>query len=425
MASLGNVGERMNLLYQLYDLQHAAWLPLRLAAEATQTTFQHPLVPASYTHVGRAIAAGAELLERTTRRFGKPEFGLGTTSIGGKPVAVTEVTVAKKPFCDLIRFERATGRRDPKVLLVAPISGHHATLLRGTVEALLPEHDVYVTDWIDARKVPLARGRFGMDEYIDYVIEFLRLLGPDVHVMAVCQPAVPVLAAVSLMAQVGDPHQPRSMVLMGGPIDTTAAPTVVTRLAETRPLSWFEHNVVTTVPLYYRGALRRVYPGFVQLTGFMSMNLDRHVGEHLKLFEHLVRGDGESAEQHRKFYDEYLSVMDLPAEFFLETVSTVFQQHALPKGTMRWRGQLVEPRAITRTALMTVEGELDDISAPGQTMAAHRLCSGLKPEMRLDFLQERVGHYGIFNGRRWRERIMPRVRDFMRAHAGEWQEAAD
>jgi poly(3-hydroxybutyrate) depolymerase len=391
---------------------------MRLIAEATQTAFQNPLVPASYTHFGRAVAAGAELLERTTRRFGKPEFGLSRTVVDGVPTVVTEVTVASKPFCDLVRFERAVERDDPKVLLVAPMSGHHSTLLRGTVEALLPEHDVYVTDWIDARKVPLSRGEFGLDDYIDYIMSFLRHLGPEASVIAVCQPAVPVLAAVSLMAQCDDPDQPRAMVLMGGPIDTTAAPTVVTRLAETRPLSWFENNVVTTVPVYYPGGLRQVYPGFVQLTGFMSMNLDRHVGEHLRLFQHLVRGDGESAEQHRRFYDEYLSVMDLPAEFYLETVSTVFQEHALPNGTMRWRSHLVEPRAIKRTALMTVEGELDDISAPGQTRAAHRLCSGLEPEKRVDYLQQGVGHYGIFNGRRWREQIMPRVRDFIRAQAG-------
>lgn len=407
------------MLYQLHDLQHAAWLPIRLVAEATQATFQNPLFPASYTQFGRTVAAGAELLERTTRRFAKPEFGLAGTVIDGAPVAVTETTVAHKPFCNLVRFERAVERDDPKVLLVAPMSGHHATLLRGTVAALLPEHDVYVTDWLDARKVPLARGGFGLDDYVDYVIEFLHLLGPEVHVIAVCQPAVPVLTAVSVMAQAGDPHQPRSMVLMGGPIDTTAAPTAVTRLAQTRPLSWFEHNVIATVPFYYPGALRQVYPGFIQLTGFMSMNLDRHVGEHLRLFHHLVRGDGESAEQHRRFYDEYLSVMDLPAEFYLETVSQVFQEHALPRGTMRWRGEPVEPRAITRTALMTVEGELDDISAPGQTRAAHRLCSGLRPDQRGEYLQEGVGHYGIFNGRRWREAIMPRVRGFIRTHAGE------
>lgn len=404
------------MLYQLYDLQRAVWAPARLMAEATQTAFQNPFVPASYTRFGRAVAATAELFERTTRRFGKPSFGLPDTTVDGRRVAVTEETVLRKPFCSLLHFRRAAQRDDPKVLVVAPMSGHYATLLRGTVQALLPEHDVYITDWADARNVPLSRGRFDLDTYIDYVIEFLRVLGPDVHVLAVCQPAVPVLAAASVLAQRNDPFQPLSMVLMGGPIDTRAAPTVVTRLAETRPLSWFEHSVITTVPVYYRGGFRRVYPGFIQLTGFMSMNLDRHVGEHLRLFKHLVQGDGESAEAHRTFYDEYMSVMDLPAEFYLQTVSTVFQKHALPRGEMRWHGKRVDPSAIRKTALMTVEGELDDISAPGQTQAAHRLCANLPDAKRADHLQKGVGHYGIFNGRRWREQIMPLVRDFIREH---------
>jgi poly(3-hydroxybutyrate) depolymerase len=258
------------------------------------------------------------------------------------------------------------------------------------------------------------RGRFDLDDYIAYVLDFLKLLGRQTHVVAVCQPAVPVLAAVALMAAAGDPYQPRSMTLMGGPIETRCAATKVTRLAETRSLAWFE--VITTLPIYYPGALRRVYPGFVQLTGFMSMNLDRHLSAHIDLFGHLVRGDGESAESHRPFYDEYMSVMDLPAEFYLQTVSTVFQRHALPEGTMRWRGQSVEPRAIRRTALMTVEGELDDISAPGQTRAAHALCAGLAPEKRSHHLQAGVGHYGIFNGRRWREEVMPAVQAFIRNH---------
>lgn len=404
------------MLYQLYDFQHAALTPLRLAAEATQATFQHPLNPGAYTRFGRAVAAGAELIERTTRRWGKPEFGLPTTVVDGREVAVTETVALQKPFCSLVNFTRDAVRDDPKVLLVAPLSGHYATLLRGTVAALIQNHDVYVTDWHDAKMVPLARGSFDLDDYIQYVIDFIRFLGPDVHVMAVCQPAVPVLAAVALMAQMDDPCQPRSMVLMGGPIDTTAAPTQVTQLAETRDIGWFERSVITTVPVYYPGGLRRVYPGFIQLTGFMSMNLDRHVGEHFKLFRHLVRGDGESAEAHRKFYDEYLSVLDLTAEFYLQTVNTVFQRHALPKGEMTWRGMTVTPSAITRTALMTVEGELDDISAPGQTIAAHRLCSGIPDEMQVDHMQKGVGHYGIFNGRRWREEIEPRVRAFIRRH---------
>jgi len=313
-------------------------------AEATQTAFQNPFLPASYTRVGRTIAAGAELVERTTRRFAKPEFGLPTTKVDGVEVAVREVPVVRKPFCDLIHFERATDKVHPPVLLVAPMSGHHATLLRGTVQALLPEHDVYVTDWLDARKIPLARGKFDLDDYISYLIEFMAHLGPHTHVIAVCQPTVPVLAAISLMAQNNDPNQPASMILMGGPIDTAAAPTVVTQLAVDKPLSWFERNVIQTVPAYHPGGLRQVYPGFIQLTGFMSMNLDRHVGEHMKMFQHLVKGDGDSAEQHRKFYDEYLSVMDLPAEFYLQTVSTVFQRRALPSGTMECRARRSIPR---------------------------------------------------------------------------------
>ncbi|HYE53030.1 MAG TPA: polyhydroxyalkanoate depolymerase, partial [Azospirillaceae bacterium] len=397
------------MLYQLYDLQHAALTPLRLFAEATQATFQNPFIPASYTKVGRAVAAGAELIERTTRRWGKPEFGLPKTVINGREVAVHEKVALRKPFGQLLHFERDTPHADPRVLLVAPLSGHYATLLRGTVEALLPNHDVYITDWQDAKMVPLARGRFDLDDYIAYIIDFLHFLGPDTHIMAVCQPAVPVLAAVALMAQMDDPDQPRSMTLMGGPIDTTAAPTQVTQLAATRDIEWFERHVVTAVPPYYPGGLRQVYPGFIQLTGFMSMNLDRHIDAHVNLFNHLVRGDGESAESHRRFYDEYLSVMDLPAEFYLQTVNTVFQEHKLPKGTMTWRELKVDCSAIGKTALMTVEGELDDISAPGQTIAAHRLCSGLPADKKVNLLQKGVGHYGIFNGRKWRENIMPQV----------------
>ncbi|HYC01658.1 MAG TPA: polyhydroxyalkanoate depolymerase [Azospirillaceae bacterium] len=404
------------MLYQLYDLQHAALTPLRLFAEATQATFQNPFVPASYTTVGRAVAAGAEIIERTTRRWGKPEFGLPKTVINGREVAVNERIALRKPFGNLLHFERETPHADPKVLLVAPLSGHYATLLRGTVEALLPNHDVYITDWMDAKMVPLARGSFDLDDYIAYIMDFLHFLGPDTHIMAVCQPAVPVLAAVALMAQMDDPDQPRSMTLMGGPIDTKAAPTQVTELATTRDIEWFERSVITSVPVYYPGALRQVYPGFIQLTGFMSMNLDRHLDAHVNLFQHLVRGDGESAESHRRFYDEYLSVLDLPAEFYLQTVQTVFQEHSLPKGTMTWRGLKVDCSKIKHTALMTVEGELDDISAPGQTIAAHRLCSGLADEKKVNLLQKGVGHYGIFNGRKWRELIMPQVRSFIRSH---------
>lgn len=403
-------------LYQLFDLSHAMLAPTRMAAEAARAVFQNPFLPASYTSFGRGVAAGAELLERTTRRFGKPVFGLNSTTVGGRTVEVIEEVTKAKPFCRLLHFQRLTPHKDPRLLIVAPMSGHHATLLRGTVEALLPDHDVFITDWIDARQVPVSKGAFDLDDYVAYVMEFIRLLGPDVHVLAVCQPAVPVLVAAALLAQQDDAAQPRTMTLMGGPIDTRIAKTKVTELAEKKPLSWFKRTVISTVPMYYAGGLREVYPGFVQLSSFMSMNLDRHVDEHMKLFQHLVRGDGEPANIHRKFYDEYLSVMDVTAEFYLQTVERVFQQHLLPKGEYRWRDTLVKPEAITKTALLTVEGELDDISAAGQTEDAHRLCSGLKPGMKQHLLQKGVGHYGIFNGRKYRELILPVVRDFIRKH---------
>lgn len=403
-------------LYQLYDFGHAIVAPMRLVAETTQAMFQNPFLPASYTSFGRAVAAGAELIERTTRRFSKPGFGLSTTQINGRAVEIVEEVTKAKPFCRLLHFQRLTPHQDPRILLVAPMSGHHSTLLRGTVEALLPDHDVFITDWIDARQVALSKGKFDLDDYIAYVIDFIRLLGPNVHVIAVCQPAVPVLLAASIMAQRNDPAQPRSMTLMGGPIDTRAAKTKVTELAEKKPLRWFKNSVIVTVPLYYPGALREVYPGFVQLNGFMSMNLDRHVGEYMKLFRHLVRGDGDSAESHRKFYDEYLSVMDVTAEFYLQTVESVFQKHLLPRGEYVWRDLKVDPGAITATALLTVEGELDDISAPGQTVAAHDICTGLAPDMKQHLLQKNVGHYGIFNGRKYRELILPVIRSFIRKH---------
>jgi poly(3-hydroxybutyrate) depolymerase len=404
------------VLYTLYEWNRAAMLPVRMLAGAANIAFQNPFAPVSYTQFGRSVVAATELLERVTRRFDKPEWGLDATVIGGEDVAVTIEPHDTTPFCRLLHFRRETDRNDPKVLLVAPMSGHHATLLRGTVAALLPHHDVYVTDWIDARMIPLSQGSFGLDDYVGQIIRFLRLLGPDTHVIAVCQPAVPVLAAVSLLAAAGDVAQPRTMTLMGGPIDTRRAQTAVTRLAETRPIEWFERTVITQVPVFYPGSMRNVYPGFVQLTGFMQMNLDRHVGAHMKLFQHLVRGDEESAEAHRRFYDEYLSVMDLTAEFYLQTVETVFQRHDLPRGTMQVHGQRVVPGAIERTALLTVEGELDDISAPGQTLAAHDLLTGLPAERKHAHLQAGVGHYGIFNGRRWRESILPVVRDWMRRH---------
>lgn len=410
------------MLYNLYELQHAFLTPARISAELTRSAFQNPWNPLSYTQAGRNLAAGAELFERVTRRFGKPEWMITDTVIDGKKVDVVDETVVEKPFCTLTRFKRATRRKDPRVLIVAPMSGHFATLLRGTVEELLPHHDVYITEWIDARLVPLTEGRFNLDDYITYLREFMSLLGSQTHIIGVCQPAVPVMAAVSLMAADDDPNQPLTMTLFGGPIDTRVSPTAVTKLAEERPLSWFENTVVSPVPAFYPGAFRKVYPGFLQLGGFMSMNLDRHVGSHLEFFKHLVTGDGDGADKHRHFYNEYLAVMDITAEFYLQTVETVFQKHSLPKGEMKWRDPLsgklipVEPKRIERTALLTIEGELDDISARGQTTAAHDLCFNIPQKKQFHRLQPQTGHYGIFNGGKWRKDVMPRLRHFIRLH---------
>lgn len=402
------------MIYALHELHHAATAPLRLLAEATQQVFSHPFSPLAYLPHSSKVAAGSELLARAVRRYEKPAFRLTRTRIDGNDVAVSEQVVLEKPFCRLLHFQRAAARHDPKVLVVAPLSGHHATLLRDTVRALLPGHEVYITDWIDARQVPLAQGNFHFADYVAYVEEFMRWLAPDLHVISVCQPTVPVLAAVSLMAAHNDPAQPRTMTLMGGPIDTRRAPTEVNRFATTRSLRWFEIKVITRVPLKYPGYMRRVYPGFLQHAGFVAMNPDRHLQAHIDFYHHLVQGDGESAAAHRKFYDEYNAVMDLPAEYYLETIDMVFQRHLLPRGEMVVNGEQVRPWAIQNTALMTVEGELDDISGPGQTEAAHDLCSKIPADRKEHFLVPGVGHYGIFSGRRWREMILPRVADFIR-----------
>ncbi|MDM7946922.1 MAG: polyhydroxyalkanoate depolymerase [Oceanibaculum nanhaiense] len=405
------------MLYHLYEMQQAALAPVRIMTDATQALMRNPWMPLSYTHWGHSLAAGAEVLEGVIKQRNKPDWRLDTTQIDGKTVPVTREVALSLPFCDLLHFKRdAKGLNDPQVLVVAPMSGHYATLLRGTVQALLPGHDVYVTDWHDARSIPASEGSFDLDTYIDYLMQFMRHLGRETHLIAVCQPAPMVLAAVSLMAAADDKAQPRSMVLMGGPVDTRANPTIVTRFAENRPLDWFERHVVTTVPLHYPGAGRRVYPGFMQVGAFISMNPSRHFHAHIDQFKHLVRGDGESADGHRRFYDEYLTVQDIAADFYLDTVEHVFKLHSLPKGTLRWRTERVDPAAITKTALMTIEGELDDISAPGQTLAAHDLVKKLPKSMQEHYLQKGVGHYGIFNGRRWREQIMPRIASFVRQH---------
>lgn len=409
--------------YHWYEMSHAAVAPLRAVADATKLYYDNPLNPLSHSAFGKNVSAACELFERTTRRYGKPEFGLETTNINGIEVPVTEKTVWSRPFCDLIRFERPNpGRKktaapEPKLLIVAPMSGHYATLLRGTVETMLPYYDVYVTDWIDARSVPLTEGDFDLDDYIDYLIQIFGHLGKGAHVMAVCQPSVPVLAAAALMDEADHPALPATMVLMGGPIDTRINPTAVNKMAEEKDLSWFEQNAVMTVPFPNPGFMRSVYPGFLQLTGFMSMNLDRHLNAHKEFFNHLVEGDGDSAEKHTDFYDEYMAVMDLTAEFYLQTVDAVFIKHSLPKGEFTYRGHLVDPSAVHRIALMTIEGENDDISGVGQTEAAHQLCSNLPEDMRAHYMQPKVGHYGVFNGSRFRSEIAPRIRDFTATHA--------
>jgi poly(3-hydroxybutyrate) depolymerase len=409
-------------LYWLYEWSHAALYPSRAMADATRLYFKNPLNPLSHTTFGKTMAASAELYERAVRRYTKPEWEIDATIVGGERVPVEIKTIWERPFCRLQYFERqfarAPRRPHQRVLLVAPMSGHHATLLRGTVEAFLPEHEVFVTDWLDARMVPIAQGRFDLDDYIDYVISMLHRLGGDCHIIGVCQPAVPVLAAVALMQAQRDPYAPHSMTLMGGPIDTRINPTGVNKLAEERGIDWFRRNVIAKVPFPHPGFMREVYPGFLQLTGFVSMNLDRHLDAHYKLFQNLVSGDGDSAQKHREFYDEYLAVMDLTAEFYLQTVETVFVRHDLPKGQMTHRGTPVDPSKIKNVALLTIEGENDDISGLGQTEAAHRLTPNLPAEKKAHHMQRAVGHYGVFNGSRFRAEIAPRIADFIRIHSG-------
>lgn len=404
-------------LYWMYEMGQASLNPARAVADATKLMFQNPLNPFSATEFGKSVAASCEVFERTTRRYGKPEWNISDTEVQGVRVPVEVKTVWEKPFCRLLYFQRKLSRPprgpQPRVLIVAPMSGHYATLLRGTVEAFLPDHEVYITDWTDARMVPLAMGRFDLDDYVDYVIEMLHALGGNVHVVAVCQPSVPVLAAVSVMEAQHDPYAPISMTLMGGPIDTRRNPTAVNNLAAEKGIDWFRNHVISKVPFPHPGVMRNVYPGFLQLTGFVSMNFDRHMDAHKRLFNHLVKGDGDLVDKHRDFYDEYLAVMDLTAEFYLQTVDLVFIKHALPLGTMTHRGRPVDPSKIQRVALMTVEGENDDISGLGQTEATHELCTSISDTRRVHYVQKGVGHYGVFNGSRFRSEIVPRISDFM------------
>ncbi len=410
------------MLYQLYEWTHAAIKPWRAAASMGRAMLNNPANPVSYTYQAKVTSAAFEVFDRLTRKYAKPEFGIREVLCHGGRIAITEEIVFSHPFCQLLHFKRDTSalperfKVAPKLLVVAPLSGHFATLLRGTVRALLEDFDVYITDWTDAREVAPADGNFDLHDYIDYVMGFMRELGPDLHVVAVCQPGPAVLAATALLAAADDPCQPATVTIMGSPIDTRRSPTQPNLLAKSKPLSWFQQNVIMSVPFPNPGAMRRVYPGFLQLTGFMTMNLDRHLDAHKNLYQNLVSGDGDSVTAHHKFYNEYLAVMDLSADYYLQTIQKVFQEHQLADGLLEHRGQRVDLKAISRTALMTVEGENDDISGIGQTQAAHDLCVNIPPARRFDYIQPGVGHYGVFNGSRWRAEIAPRIRDFIHSN---------
>ena len=380
-----------------------------------RTAWTHPFNLASVFPPMRALAAAAELVERATAEYPKPAFGLASTVVDGREVAVREQLVHETPFCRLLHFERDVSRDDPRVLIVAPLSGHHATLLRETVRELLPDHEVYITDWVDARLAPLSAGKFDLADYVDLIAAHLRQLGPDVHVLSVCQPAVPVLIATAMLAEAGDPAQPASLVLISGPVDTRVNPSPVNQFARVHSLKALEAMVIHRVPIGHPGSGRRVYPGILQLWSFMSLDPHRHLDAHVGLFKDVMKGERESAEKRRKFYDEYFAVMDLPAEFYLETVHHVFHRHSLPEGKMLHRGNPVRLGAIRRTALMTIEGSKDDITAPGQTQAAHGLLPGISAQWKEHHLLEGAGHYGTFSGQRFRERIAPRLRSFFRA----------
>ncbi|OWQ91840.1 polyhydroxyalkanoate depolymerase [Roseateles aquatilis] len=408
------------MLYQLYETQRALLSPFAEFAGASAKLYSHPLSPFTHTPLSHRVSAGLDLMHRLAKEYEKPEFDIRGVPVDGVEVAVQELVALEKSFCRLLRFKRYTDDLDvlgkmkaqPTVLVVAPLSGHHSTLLRETVKQLLKDHKVFITDWTDARMVPLEAGPFHLDDYIEYVQEFIRHIGADCHVISVCQPTVPVLAAISLMASNGE-TTPRSMTMMGGPIDARRSPTAVNNLAMNKSYSWFENNVIYRVPTTYPGAGREVYPGFLQHTGFVAMNPDRHLTSHYDYFLDLIRGDDDSAESHRRFYDEYNAVLDMPAEYYLDTIKTVFQDFALVNGTWDVRGQLVRPQDIHQTALLTVEGELDDISGAGQTRAAHELCSGIGAKDQFHYDAIGAGHYGIFSGRRWREKVYPVVRDFI------------
>jgi poly(3-hydroxybutyrate) depolymerase len=408
------------MLYQIYEAQRALMAPFSEFASASSKLYSHPLSLFSHTPMAQRVSAGLDLMHRLAKEYEKPRFEIITAQVGGVDIAVQEQVALTKPFCRLLRFKRFTDnpkaldlmKGQPTVLVVAPLSGHHSTLLRDTVKALLQDHKVFITDWTDARMVPLTDGAFHLDDYVEYVQEFIRFIGPNVHVISVCQPTVPVLAAVSLMASRGE-TTPLTMTMMGGPIDARKSPTSVNNLATNKPYSWFENNVIYRVPQNFPGSGRAVYPGFMQHTGFVAMNPDRHATSHYDYFQDLIKGDDESAESHRQFYDEYNAVLDMPAEYYLDTIKTVFQDFALVNGTWVVKGEPVRPQDITGTALLTIEGELDDISGAGQTKAAHDLCEGIPSSRAFHYDAVGAGHYGIFSGRRWREKVYPEVKAFI------------
>ena len=404
------------MLYDAYEFQRSLLATASAMANFGAGMLQDPANPFAYFGGGQIMGSALEVFAHAAAPRGKPSFGLDHVVIDGRDVSVREDVVLRKPFGQLKRFVRDGVEGGPRLLIVAPMSGHFATLLRGTVERMLPSADVYITDWADAKLVPVAEGSFDLDDYIDYLVEFLEVIGPGAHMLAVCQPSVPSYAAACLMSARQHPCRPRTLTMMGGPVDTREAPTAVNQLATERPHAWFEQNVIATVPAMYPGAGRRVYPGFLQLTGFMSMNLGNHMMSHWEMFKHLVRGDGESADATKEFYDEYRSVCDMTAEYYLQTIDQVFQRHALPSGTMTHRGVPVDPAAIADVAILAVEGERDDISGLGQTQAALTLASNLPADMKRYYLAEGVGHYGIFNGSKWRDRIAPVVEEWIAAH---------
>jgi poly(3-hydroxybutyrate) depolymerase len=397
------------MLYLAFQTQADLMAPIRATAQAALTAATDGAWPSGL--VPRPVTALWDMISRAGMTHHRPPYEIDTVTIGNEEVPVTEEATLTLPFGTLLRFAKEVSVEQPKVLIVAPLSGHFATLLRNTVKTMLPDHDVYITDWHNARDVSLDDGRFGFDDYIAYVIRFLQELGPGCHAVAVCQPCVQLLSAVALMSENNDPATPLSMTLMAGPVDTRVSPTSVNRLAKERDIGWFERNLIAKVPRRYPGKGRRVYPGFVQLSAFMQMNMDRHIKAHQDMYEQLARGENDKAEVTKHFYDEYFAVLDLPAEFYLETVSWVFQEHLLPKGELYWRGQKVNPAAIKKTSLLTVEGERDDICALGQTVAAHDLCKGLRPYMKRHHMQASVGHYGVFSGKRWDKEIYPIVKN--------------